>query len=182
MKSQMHRVREANLEIMRHVLRLVWPDLKADCEIVFVKNNPHQTPDGTITLKTYRIPTPEPVGREHGQAILHYEFTGYRRRIDNNDYVYLLATDLDGIETYITLSGAPKAYQAEEYNGKCPMCSGDLKVSEPYLECVNGDYQCARVAFERIWDEWEALRKKDRDAAAAKTDQLLTDLQAQNLK
>jgi len=65
------------------------------------------------------------------------------------------------------------------YNGKCPMCSGELRMFEGHLLCVHADYECVRVDFERIWDQFDAL---DTGQRAAITGQLLTSLQELNLR
>ena len=62
----------------------------------------------------------------------------------------------------------------DEYNGKCPMCSGQLHVQGILLVCENDDYICEQAGFERIWDAY------DKDPGDADT--LLADLRNLNLK
>lgn len=42
---------------------------------------------------------------------------------------------------------------SEPYNGKCPVCGGQLQdVDIVKLSCKNGDYECRRLDFEQLWD------------------------------
>jgi len=179
--------KEFEIESLKQMLRLVWPELKDDCEIVLVEKNPFPTSQGDVKLETHRLPMPEPVGRETSEAIIHYEFTGQSQRLEGHDYVYLLINHVDGIKSYARLYSSPAELLAavgrpEAYKGKCPMCSGQLQVDGDLLECENQDYECRRADFENIWGKWETLREKDRDQALAVVDQLLLDLQSLNSK
>ena len=89
------------------VLQLAWPDLSDNAEIVLVDRNPWMTPDGLIHLQVFRFTAPI---KMNSQSVLkppvsvpYFEFTGQRRQVQNNDYVYLLTTQLDDIEGYLFL-------------------------------------------------------------------------------
>ncbi len=64
----------------------------------------------------------------------------------------------------------------EPYNGKCPMCSGQLLVIYDWLVCENGDYKTARAWFENAWDAYDKLANKTDEAVEA----LLHELQLLN--
>jgi hypothetical protein len=68
----------------------------------------------------------------------------------------------------------------EPYNGKCPMCSCQLVLKKDRLQCENGDYECLRVEFERLWDEFDALNKEDRVSVVIEN--LLESLRGLDLK
>jgi hypothetical protein len=59
------------------------------------------------------------------------------------------------------------------YNGKCPICQGQLHLDGDHLECTNKDYRCLRVDFENRWDEY--------DKHPGNTNKLVRDLVKLNL-
>lgn len=84
----------------------------------------------------------------------------------------------------------------KEYNGKCPLCSGQLYKDVEILRCGKGHYQIECVKFERRWKDYmmdvAALEKRNSDKElnddefismkGEQINQLLQDLQESNLR
>lgn len=61
------------------------------------------------------------------------------------------------------------------YRGRCPVCSGELKMGSSVVECENGDYEATMTDYEGRWEEYEK-------ASLILTEVLLEDLKSYNKK
>lgn len=57
--------------------------------------------------------------------------------------------------------------EKNEYNGKCPVCSGQLEVDGNLLKCMEEDhYVISQIIYEAAWEEYDSSAGTPLDAEA----------------